>query len=334
MGGPELADDKATDHAFAFSPTLNRQGRGPLRAHEWMHVAVTWDNPRNRLPTADTVRIYVNGRILPGSAGMTHLFAQEGQPFRNTPWWGVHSLRAVFKAGKDPAWAKNTLRLGGEPSKLFDLPGEAGLFPGNFSADATFDELYVWMNRGSYSSGGVKGLQELWSRGRYYHADDRDASDARFTSAPIELGATIPRKPGSNRRVLGLAWTEYAEDYDRSGSTLRPKAYDASTTPPTELRPAPVADVNGSTTESVADLGVQIGDAAYGPYRHPAFSPVRGLSGGPVSVRDGDAVRYTAKLKSGLSGSSAAVLLATPVLDDVTLYFDDGGPRILGWVCP
>jgi len=334
MGGPELADDKATDHAFVFSPTLNREGRGPLRAHDWMHVAVTWNNPRNRLPKEDTVRIYVNGRIPSGSAGMTHLFAQEGQPFRNTPWWGVHSLRAVFKDGKNPAWAKNTLRLGGEPSKLFDLPGEAGLFPANFSADATFDELYVWKNRGSYSSGGLKGLQELWSRGRYYHADDRDETDARFTSAPIDLDAPASRRVRRRRRILGLAWTEYAEDYDRGGASLRPKLLDASTTPPTELRPAPGVDANGSPAESVADLGLRLGDAVYGPYRNAAFSPVRGLSGRPVEAGDGEEVRYTAKLKSGLSGPSAAVLLSTPVLDDVTLYFDEGGPRILGWVCP
>ena len=82
-------EDKATDHAFVFTPTL----KDVFQAHEWTHIAVTWDNPRGELPTADTVKIYVNGRVLPGTAGMTHLFAQEGQPFQNTPWWSVHSLQ-------------------------------------------------------------------------------------------------------------------------------------------------------------------------------------------------------------------------------------------------
>ena len=41
MGGKDAAEDKATDHAFVFSPTLNRDGEGVLRAHEWTHIAVT-----------------------------------------------------------------------------------------------------------------------------------------------------------------------------------------------------------------------------------------------------------------------------------------------------
>jgi hypothetical protein len=330
--GEAAAGDKATDHAFVFSPTLNRDGRGPLRAHEWMHVAVTWSNPKNKLPKEDTVRIYVNGQILPGTAGMTHLFAQDGQPFQNTPWWGVHSLQALFPRAKQPNWVKNTLRLGGEPSKLFDLPGEAGLFPANFTADATFDELYVWMNRGNYSSGGLRGVQELWSHGRYYRADDSDPGDARFTSAEVDLGPAAARNP-RGRRLLGVAWTELAPNYDRSGPDLRPTLLDCSSTPPVELRPEAAADINGCVGASVADVGILIGGAWTGPFRRPAFSPARGAHGRPLTVRDGDAVRYTAKLKTGLRAGSAAVLLSSPVLDDVTLFFDDGGPRILGWVC-
>ena len=43
-------------------------------------------------------------------------------------------------------------------------------------------------------------------------------------------------------------------------------------------------------------------------------------------------MRHSAKLKTGTSGRGAPVLLATPVLDDVTVYFDPGGPDILEWV--
>lgn len=330
--GDAAAGDQATDHAFVFSPTLNRDGRGPLRAHEWTHVAVTWDNPKNRLPKEETVRIYINGRVLPGTVGMTHLFAQEGQPFQKTPWWGVHSLQALFPKAKQPNWVKNTIRIGGEPSKLFDLPGDAGLFPANFSADATFDELYVWMNRGNYSSGGLRGLQQLWGQGRYYHADDADPDDAKFTSGEIELGRSSPRN-GRGRRLLGIAWTEFAEDYDRTGSELRPKLLDVASTPPTELRPAAEMDINGYVGSSVADVGVVVGGAWTGPFRRAAFSPARGARGRPISIADGDVVRYTAKLKTGLGARSSAILLSSPVLDDVTLFFDDGGPKILGWVC-
>ncbi|MBI3857085.1 MAG: hypothetical protein HY293_15470, partial [Planctomycetes bacterium] len=203
MGGP--AEDKATDHAFVFSPTL----KDAFRAHEWTHVAVTWDNPRGKLPNGDTVKIYVNGRVLPGTTGMTHLFAQEGQPFQNTPWWSVHSLQALFPGAKQAGWVKNTIRLGGEPSKFLDLPGDAGLLPANFSADATFDEFYLWMDRGGWYNGGLWGLQQLWTRGRYYRPDDRDPADARFTSGPILFGPAESRSP-AKKRLLGVSWTELA----------------------------------------------------------------------------------------------------------------------------
>jgi hypothetical protein len=264
---------------------------------------------------------------------MTHLFGQDGQPLQNTPWWGVHSLQALFPKAKEPNWVKNILRLGGEPSKLFDLPGEAGLFPANFTADATFDELYVWNNRGTYSSGGTRGALELWNRGRYYRADDRRPDDATFTSAPLDLRTSTPRDL-RKQRLLGIAWTELAPDYDRSGPVLRPRLLDASENPPVELRPDTAADLNGWTGESIADVGVIIGGGWMGPYRNPVFSPARLAPGRPIEIPAGDAVRYTAKLKTGLGGRPAAILLASPVIDDVTLYFDDGGPRILGWVGP
>jgi hypothetical protein len=296
-------EDKATDHAFVFTPTL----KDVFKAHEWTHVAVTWDNPRGGLPTGETVKIHVNGRVLPGTAGMTHLFAQDGQPFQNTPWWSVHSLQMQVPGAKKPGWVKNTIRIGGEPSKFFDLPGDAGLFPGNYTADATFDEFYVWMDRGGWFNGGLWGIQQLWNRGRYYRPDDREPTDALFTSGPIELGA--------RRRLLGVSWTEFAEEYDPA---MKPKTLDYSTTPPTELMPE----------ESSVDLGFDVAGTAHGPYRNPTFSPV----GRPIEV-DGP-VRYTAKLKIGLGKSRSPILLATPVLDDVTLFFDCGGPKVLGWVSP
>jgi hypothetical protein len=303
------AQEKATDHAFVFGPTVHDL----LRPQEWSLVAVTWDNPRGKLPTPDTVKIYVNGRILPGTAGVTHLFAQDGQPFQETPWWSVHSLQALFPAAKQPGWAKNTIRLGGEPSKFFDLPGDAGLFPANFTADATFDEFYVWLDRGGWFNGGLWGLQQLWNRGRYYRPEDSDPDDAKFTSGVIDLG------PRPSKRLLGVAWTELADGTD---GEMKPTMTDVSTVPPTVIRPG----------DSVADLGVEIGGAWTGPYRAPAFTPTHDTSGRPLAV-DGD-LRYTAKLKAGLGDRRSAILLSTPVLDDVTLFFDAGGPKFLGWVSP
>jgi hypothetical protein len=161
----------AAAHAFAFTPTL---GPEHFRAHEWTHVAVTWKIPRRRGLPADAARIYVNGRVLPGSETVRHQFAgDDGRPFENTPWWSLHSKEI------DGRKVKNLLRIGGEISTLF--PG--GLFPGNFCADATIDELYVWL----YAS--PKSVHELWTRGRFHDG-------GRFTSGPLDL-----------ERPLAVAWT-------------------------------------------------------------------------------------------------------------------------------
>jgi hypothetical protein len=306
---------------------------GPLRAGAWTHVAVAWSFPRRRRPPPDAVRIYVDGRVLPGSESLPHLMPddEEGTPFETTPRWTTHSLQASAGAG-GPLWVKNTLRIGGEPSKLFDLPGDAGLFPGNYSADATFDEVYLWLNRGPQVTGGLWGLREMWRRGRYYVPDDADPDDARFSSAPIDLrrapgrslDGAAPERPAIPR-LLAAAWTERPGALDASGPYLR----DASSQPPAELRPEPTADANGHREATSVDLSVLVGGAEYGPFRNPGGSPVRGSDGAPPA---GAEVRFAAKFKRGVGGSRAPILLESPALDDVTLFFDAGAPPVAGWV--
>ncbi len=284
------AENLATHHAFALTPPL----QGLLRAHEWMHLAVAWRNRRNALPGEDSLRILVNGKPVSGTAFVPHLYEQEGQPFQNTPRWTTHSLQATLPGIEGAKWVKNSIRIGGEPSLLFDLPGGEGLFPANFSADATFDEFYLWLDRSPAYNGGLWGAQQLWSRGRYYRPDDANLSDARYTSAPVILAAGLaralpPPAPTTNStlsaparfRLLGAAWTALGGD-------------------------------------------VQLFLQAEGPLRDAGWSS----PGRPLPVDDPAAVRWSAKLLGG----PGTALLASPVLDDVTLYFDRGGADIVAWV--
>jgi hypothetical protein len=348
--GPEA---HATGHAFVSTPRLAADDSdaraGLLRAHSWVHIAVTWSIPRRRRLDADSARIYVNGRLLPGSAGMAHPYGDptEGQPFERTPRWTTHSLQAIVPGSAGPKWCKNTIRLGGEPSVLVELPRDSGLFPGNYTADGTFDEFYLWMDRSPAFGGGLWGALTLWARGRYYRPDDADPEDARFVSAPIDLGAVSRRRPpppsgsaqarespppGRRKRLLAVAWTEWAEDYDRAGGVrMRPRMYDHAQDPPAELRPESGADVNGRSVASMADLFVELDGSWRGPFRDPAWSPVRGTGGRPPSIADPGRVRYAVKLKAGAGASTGAVLLASPVVDDVTLYFDEEEPEFLSW---
>jgi hypothetical protein len=349
--GREGPDANAAAHAFVFGPALNHEGHDDgrpslLRDHEWIHVGVTWNIPRDRPTTADSARLYVNGRALPGTVGMPHRYAEgagEGEPFRRTPSWTTHSLQALVSGAA--RWCKNSIRLGGEPSLLFDLPGEGALFPGNFAADATFDEFYLWLDRSPAYNGGLWGIQTLWSRGRFYRPDDRRPEDARFTSGPVDLGPASPRRlppgeaapaeemrQGSETRILGISWTEVAVDYEQEGgASLRPRAFDASEWPPRALRPEASPDANGVAEAAVADLWVEIDGAWYGPYRGAGWSPVRTPEGLPPAVRDASSVRYAAKLKSGGPGAAGLILLASPALDDVTLFVERGGPAFLSW---
>lgn len=346
--GPEA---HATGHAFVSTPSLAAEDpgapRGLLRDHSWVHIAVTWSIPRRKLLDAESARIYVNGRLLPGSTGLAHLYGSpgQGQPFERTPRWTTHSLQAIVPGAAGPKWCKNTIRLGGEPSVLVELPGETGLFPGNYTADGTFDEFYLWMDRSPAYGGGLWGALTLWARGRYYRPDDADPADARFVSAPIDARPARARRPappagapasdsapgpGPRRRLLAVAWTEWAEDYDRTGTRLRPAMYDHAQDPPAVLRPEPRSDANGHTVESVADLFVELDGVWRGPFRDPGWSPVRASEGGPAEIVDPSRVRYAVKLKAG--ASPGAVLLATPVVDDITLYFDEGEPEFVSWV--
>jgi hypothetical protein len=345
VGGSGGPDDHATSHGAVFSPTLNHEGHGPdnhdrfvgddgrfnsLRAHEWTHVAVAWNIPRNRLPTADSLRIYVNGRILPGSLGEPHLLPEQGQPFAQTPRWATHAQQVLIPGVPGARWCKNSIRLGGEPSMLIDALGPDGLYPGNYTADATFDEFYLWLDRSPGWNGGVWGAQTLWNRGRYYRPDDHDPEDARFVSRPIDLSPprarTLP-PPGppaasvTGVRVLGLAWTEWAEAYDRDGA----KMLDHSAAPPRDLRP------EGGT---FAHLYLELDGAWHGPFRKDGWSPLRGASGPTPVLADPAHVRYAVKLTLGGPSTPGTILLASPVVDDVTLYFRRGRQEILSWVSP
>ena len=106
---------------------------------------------------------------------------------------------------------------------------------------------------------------------------------------------------------------------------MRPKMYDHSDEPPREMRPE---------SGTFADLFVEIDGAWYGPFRDDGWSAVRAPSGRPPSLSDPASLRCSAKLKLGAPATRGTILLASPVLDDVTIFFDRGGPEILSWGCP
>jgi hypothetical protein len=232
----------------------------------------------------------------------------------------------------------------------------------NFYADGTFDEFYLWTDRSAASGGGLSGAQTLWFRGRYYRPSDSSATDATLTSSAISIpqptdtvrqyppasAATPPTgstvsfpAPAPVSRILGVSWTAYGEavnapDHPTMGQTsaeykaaIIPYLRDWSVHPgnsgsnPPVLAVPATPDVNNFKAVSMVDVYVIAGGVTYGPFRNEHFSPVLDSAGNFVQATS---MQYRIKLKTGAGRS--AVLLTTPVFDDITIYYDYGGPQI------
>lgn len=234
--------------------------------------------------------IRVNGRLLPGTSDIrVHPGRVDLTPFFNAP-----------------------VRLG-EPSRTATSMGQAR----NWSADSTIDEFYMWKgNR-------LDRAEELFERGRYYRP--RAGSEASFTSAAVPLGglparvlpppsdvlrpALSPAPPpmtvsAPRVRIIGAAWTWY-------GETVRP----GDGAP--QLR----------DWSSGRDIAVQVECVLLRNETPTGAAMTR--DGGEqcnVSYADADTAKYRIVVRTGEPG---AILLATPVLDDVTLFFTRGVEFVL-----
>jgi len=81
--------------------------------------------------------------------------------------------------------------------------------------------------------------------------------------------------------------------------------------------------IAGRDLEPRVRLSVTDGGVAYGPYDDDGFSPMLTAGGAPPSVESPSQTRYVVAFDLATAGA-APVLLATPVLDDVTIYWSDG----------
>jgi hypothetical protein len=122
--------------------------------------------------------------------------------------------------------------------------------------------------------------------------------------------------------VLGLSWTWYGETVDENG---KPVIYDYNSStggPSRELEPkVQLSLVDGDGAAAVA----------YGPWDDDGFSPVQSTTGSCPSLLDPKHVGYRAKFK--IDGANVStILLATPVLDDVTVYWRRGGSILIAYV--
>jgi hypothetical protein len=308
-----------------------------LRAHRWIHIAFAWHMKYESFadPDGSTSNLYVNGDAT---------YAPYNAVTINANRRGGTSM-ATFD--RHAGGESNQMRLGA-PSQIFSTPANRSLpYQGNYAADCTYDEVYAWNFGGpslTQSPWEIFQPTLLWKRGRYYKPE---ANEGIFTSQSFSLLAggarklapvssvsapgpvapvpTLTTTPGSHVRVLGVSWTWYGEESEfvaGGGSSQGPALYDYNT-------PGGLA---GADVKPKVLVGIRDGALPpYGPYDNDGFSAVKAPDGSIPVIQGPNSVKYLAAFKLE-DATLSTILLATPVLDDVTIYWDGGGPQFLSYV--
>jgi hypothetical protein len=319
----------------------------PFKAHRWMNVALDWhlQDPIS-YDDGDFCDIYINGLNLHKGVSNPLLsnfsFVQMGGWAAGPRFffWDRHEVGApVGGIGPGTPGDYNHMRLG-NPSRITS-PGNAGTpYRGNYSADLTFDELYVW-DVDEYVLPWAPTL--LWSSGRYAHLTA--GQPAKFTSQPVSLTAAgarglapastatapivssapppVPITPplvgtGASIKVLGMSWTWHGEAVDAQGKRLLYEYLPGGMLGP---------DVKPRVRLALLDGGLP----PYGPYDNDGFSAVRDTQGKTPAIQNPAQIKYQAQFVLD-DVDLSSILLATPVLDDVTLYWDDGRAPVVSYV--
>lgn len=336
---------------YAATPTLSSAVNGPaesgrdgLRSHRWSHVTVAWNLLEDAQPR---VSVRINGRevggskeLFPGGAWYQTGFAQSPstQPsFCRQSFLDKQDAevpRFWFGAGDEAPTDKiiqNTLRLGEVSTHSFDP------FPRNFSSDGTYDELYVWTSIGAkeLDSLTLKGPKYKYQQGRYYFPRG-GVEQAVWTSPTLRLFPQGGRQPApcsgetvtqtdaplgaASVRLLGASWTWYPEEMRiDDGAAMKPVMYDYRDPD----QPKALAQ-----SKPCCRLMVETHGAAYplnepGGFSDDGYSGLESSDGGPVTTGPDHTLRY--KVRFVVEGAtSTTVLLATPVFDDVTIYWTGG----------
>jgi hypothetical protein len=321
--------------------------RSPLRAHAWTQITAAWTlNGRDASGTAAS-RFYVNGN--PSYAQYSYTSMTGG--------WASGTDKMYFFNQHDGG-EYNHIRLGAT-SVIADAAKATDGYKGNYSGDHTVDEFYVWKNAGDADP------LTLWMRGRYYKPMDTAYGEGVFTSQALNLAAGVPLRrlpsasvsaappslpaspttlpvPVREVRILGLAWTWFGEPVIADPARANNRTDD----PRNRTRQAENVgqfqvlydhQTQAGSTLVLNDvgprvqLGVKDGSVTYGPYDDDAFSAVRASNGTTPVIQDPAGARYFAQFRLA-NADFSTILLATPALDDVTVYWDDAQAHLLSYV--
>lgn len=263
------------------------------------------------------------------------------------------AYRNLIRIGENDKWADAsipTLDPGAAsdsnfwtaPQKMLPAQG----FPPatrNYAPDSTMDEYYFLRDTFGAATSGQDGqansMKAIFANGRYHipmNAGEGLYESPKFnlltaggtaprqlpppSAAPPPSGYTNPAPPpvgagaGSGMKVIGVNWTWFGEDVDTTVATLDPTMTDYSTQ--TAATP--------SVIKPTLSISLNI-DGVWTPtYTNEWFSPVLTPSGTPWPVISANNLQFRAKFGFALSIPASAFVLATPYMDDITIYYDRG----------
>ena len=82
--------------------------------------------------------------------------------------------------------------------------------------------------------------------------------------------------------------------------------------------------------EPKVGAGIDDGGQIYGPYYQDGFSAIMNSNSRTPSIQDPTRLKYFVQIEVQSAGKP--ILLATPVVDDVTLFWDDNQSHLLSYV--
>ncbi len=289
-----------------------------MRDHEWMHITVA-----GKIGAPKELTILVNGKELPNT-DLSNIHIQDLVSLKTSPLYMLDFSKILG----------STIRIGGEYAWTC-VPSFRSYF-----ADATIDEFYFWAD--NYDVG-INRSTEIFNSGRYYRSVDSDPTDGIFTSDTIILqtGRTMAKLPVSPEvvesvsakiKILGLNWTSYAEDYEKGtnsegGPRLKPVMYNYNSLPQQKMSPQYLQDANGYLSDSICEVSIIHGSKRLGPFRNEFFSNTSNLY-----LDESRQIKYQLKFRTGIQNPTGTALLATPIFDDITVFFSRGGAEYLSCV--
>jgi hypothetical protein len=336
--------DSEKEGWWFFTPTLNHIGceslhdppiRNTFEDHVWVHIIWIWglenqDPSSNILEPEPSDQIYnkllINGRI------PTNIYPS---------YWGT-TKRISMGYGIDTFTLDRNLNL--NPLCIGGSYGRS--IVANIPGDVTIDEVYLWSNEdcmkyeddiiGPSKTGILMKVDDIksnvWSRGRYYRSND-----ALFTSGGIDLGKMLPLArrlvssseevlPGSGKikgppsesslqgyapLILGVSWTAYTEGIEDWAGVDQIEG----------------AEPKDSDAKLLASLLVK---------EESEWVKVNSL---PMRkywwewiYRHAWEVKYQIHFDVSVESVLSAILLATPILDDFTIYYRGAGIGFLNWI--